>query len=628
MSAAAIGPEPSRDPADYWAEPGYLAALDDDDPGPDTDGPDGPAEKVYEHLVERRVQRLRIDEEARRRVRAEHTAEAPPAQLLNEFLAVHDDPIRYRIDGLLPVGGRALLAAQFKVGKSTMAGNLMRALTDGATFLGRDVTIPDGRTVLIDDELDPRMLRTWLRDQQIHRADRAAVIPLRGRVSSFNIVDPAVRAQWAEQLAALQPDFVILDCLRPILDAIGLDEDKEAGLFLVAFDELMRAASIGEALVVHHMGHAGERSRGSSRLRDWPDVEWRYVREDPDDPASPRYFSAYGRDVDVPETQLGYHPATRALHVIGGNRRDAEARGLVGTLTDWLTTHPAATQRECEAALMEAGAGRRAARDAVRKAVAEGAVITAPGAHRSTLHYSRDAVERNPSGSPDVSPPTPLFPVSAGDEPSAPVRHPPAHWTPEDDHRCAMSENRERAGEKPSAPVRHSAPPSAAHSAPDRLIKRVGDPAHCNGAADETGEPPPDEICPRCNHGVDQLVNGLCPRCAYPAGGAPHEDHEESPLPDPGNPPNFTATYPLGGEKIGPAWRAAWRALCDEPRSWHPVGDLVTAMRDAAQIIDPTARNLLRSARKAGLLEVVYADPQPGSPHPRARYRIAPTRPT
>jgi hypothetical protein len=68
----------------------------------------------------------------------------------------------------------------------------------------------------------------------------------------------------------------------------------------VAIDELLLEAGIDEALVVHHMGHSGERARGDSRLRDWPDVEWRLMRQD-DDPASPRFLTAYGRDIDVPE---------------------------------------------------------------------------------------------------------------------------------------------------------------------------------------------------------------------------------------------------------------------------------------------------------------------------------------
>jgi hypothetical protein len=48
----------------------------------------------------------------------------------------------------------------------------------------------------------------------------------------------AVRAEWARKLRDLDAAVVILDCLRPVLDALGLDESHDAGRLLVALDEL------------------------------------------------------------------------------------------------------------------------------------------------------------------------------------------------------------------------------------------------------------------------------------------------------------------------------------------------------------------------------------------------------
>ena len=51
------------------------------------------------------------------------------------------------------------------------------------------------------------------------------------------------------------------------------------------------------------MGHTGERSRGDSRLIDWPDAGWRLVKdaEDDDDQHVRRvYFTALGRDANQP----------------------------------------------------------------------------------------------------------------------------------------------------------------------------------------------------------------------------------------------------------------------------------------------------------------------------------------
>jgi hypothetical protein len=198
-------------------------------------------------------------------------------------------------------------------------GNLVRCLVDGDPFLGAHQTTPTGgRVVVIDNEMDRSKVRNWLRDQKITNRKNVAVFALRGKVATFDILDPRGLQEWGDKIRALAGEVLILDCLRPILDAFGLDENTDTGRVLVALDALVDAAGVSELIVVHHMGHNGERSRGSSRLRDWPDVEWKLVKEDPDDPSSRRYFSAHGRDVEVLESALDYDPATRRLTIAGG----------------------------------------------------------------------------------------------------------------------------------------------------------------------------------------------------------------------------------------------------------------------------------------------------------------------
>jgi hypothetical protein len=132
-----------------------------------------------------------------------------------------------------------------------------------------------------------------------------------------------------------------------VFDALGLDENRDAGRFLVALDALVHEAGICELFAIHHMGHSGERSRGDSRLADWPDATWKVVREDADDDASPRYFSAYGRDVEVHEGRLEYDQAARRLAYAGGSRkqkqanlnRDEAKRALLGILAEYHSEH-------------------------------------------------------------------------------------------------------------------------------------------------------------------------------------------------------------------------------------------------------------------------------------------------
>lgn len=229
---------------------------------------------------------------------------------LDQFVAEEDSSPQWRVDELWPTGGRVLLAAQYKAGKTTLMGNLMRSLVDAQSFLDRFRVTPAERIVLIDDELDARTLRRWLNDQGIENTPAIEVISLRGRLTEFDVMTQAARKPWADVIAGA--DILILDCLRPMLDALGLSEAVGAGKFVLAFDALLKESGVSEGVLVHHMGHDAQRSRGDSRLRDWPDVEWRLTRAGTE-PDAPRHFTAYGRDVDQPRMPLFFNEKQRRL---------------------------------------------------------------------------------------------------------------------------------------------------------------------------------------------------------------------------------------------------------------------------------------------------------------------------
>ena len=235
-----------------------------------------------EYEIQERLHRLRINHEARRLLDQELHPDVvlPPIKLLSELLAEPDAPVSHRIEHLALDGARVMLSAAYKAGKTTLVANLLRAMVDGERFLGRfEVKIPAKQVVLIDNELDEDTLRRWLREQGIGNTGAVRTVSLRGRLSTFNLLDEGCRQDWIQRLSVIGCDYLILDCLRPVLDALGLDENRDAGKFLVPFDTMLTGAGIGNALVVQHMGHHGERSRGDSRLQDWPDAIWRLVRE-------------------------------------------------------------------------------------------------------------------------------------------------------------------------------------------------------------------------------------------------------------------------------------------------------------------------------------------------------------
>lgn len=345
---------------------------------------------LRERKIELELEQLRIRDEARRLFAKEKsTAAALPDGIgLTELLAQPDDDIAYRIDELLPTGGRALLAAQFKAGKTTLVANLARSLVDGTPFLGR-FTTTTARVAIVDDEMDTRQLRRQLRDQGIRNTTAITIFSLRGRVSAFDLLDHDRRQQWIEKLRG--HDVIVIDCLRPILDALGLDESHDAGRFLIALDELLREAGISEAILVHHMGHVGERSRGDSRLLDWPDVIWKIVRDKTEDdaPEADRYFSAYGRDVDVREGKLDYTPETRSLMYVDANRKEAAGRAALPDLIDALVAAgDGLSGRALEHALMTRGGhSQKAVRSALKLAREEKVTYIKAGPRNAMIHY-------------------------------------------------------------------------------------------------------------------------------------------------------------------------------------------------------------------------------------------------
>uniref|UniRef100_UPI0035CB00D4 AAA family ATPase n=1 Tax=uncultured Mycobacterium sp. TaxID=171292 RepID=UPI0035CB00D4 len=303
------------------------------------------------------------------------------------LLAEPDTPAHYRIESVAPLAGRLIVSAQYKAGKTTLIGNLLRSLADSDPFLGAfTVNTPARRVVLIDNEMSDNTLRRWLRDQAItNTAAVTDVLALRGKVAAFNPLDDRCRGQWARRLSDLGCDYLILDCLRACLDALGLDESREAGQFLTAYDRLLDEAGVADTAIVHHMGHANERARGDSRLQDWPDAIWRLVRET-DEPDSPRYFSAYGRDVDVHEGRLSFDPATRRLAYAAGSRSDAKTEAAKLAVVQALAeADKPLSKNAIEAALADEHT-QRAIRTGIAKTVRDGLITVTEGPRRAKLH--------------------------------------------------------------------------------------------------------------------------------------------------------------------------------------------------------------------------------------------------
>lgn len=343
---------------------------------------------------------LEIAEAARVAFRTKNmTTTMPNIVGLADFLGQRQDVTSFTIGELWPAKGRVVLTAQQKGGKTTMVQNLIKALADATDFLGSFEVSEPKRVILIDNEMSPALLQDWFQRREIVNLANVTVIPIRGLLTSFNILDVDVRAEWGERLRSIGADVLIFDCLRPVLDALGLDENRDAGKFLTAFSELCGIAEIDDSMIVHHMGHGAERGRGDSSIPGWADANWFIVREDATDDASPRFFRAYGRDVEQQETRLTFDRRTNGLTLDrdAGSRKQARVSDAMQAVIEFVALNPGCSGRAIEAGLV-GSVNRNHIRGALQRAVAAEKIATRSGPRRSTLHY---AVE--PETTPEVA---------------------------------------------------------------------------------------------------------------------------------------------------------------------------------------------------------------------------------
>ncbi|BCO41203.1 hypothetical protein MINTM001_23420 [Mycobacterium paraintracellulare] len=252
--------------------------------------------------------------------------ELPPITSLADLLAEDDDPVRMRIEQVWPMGGaKGSLAAPAGAGKTNFNINLICSLADCEPFLGAfDVHPTDVRIAVIDLEMNKPMTRRWLRRRGVRNLDAVVdVVNLRGNPGLFDMGNDRLRDMWARRLRDQGVNFVTFDCLKPVLDIMGLNENTEMGKFLTPFDVMLTEAQVDDVLVYHHTGHAsgaaGERARGDSTLLGWTDVNLKIIRNDDGD----RFFAASKvRDAEepAPEGLLTFDPAAGRLTYTGENR--------------------------------------------------------------------------------------------------------------------------------------------------------------------------------------------------------------------------------------------------------------------------------------------------------------------
>lgn len=275
------------------------------------------------------MQKQRVRHQARELLLAEladRTAVVLPRATLREALAAPHPPVApERVSGLHRVGYNSTITAQYKTGKTTLGGNLLRALADDAPFLDRfDVVVPDGRVGLLNYELSDNDMLDWLGDQGITRTDRIAVLNLRG--VPFSLASPRNQEELVAWCMEMDVEVLHLDPHRRAFAGFGEENNNDdVNRFTAALDEVKARAGVKDLFLYVHTGRqtgemGAERARGATALDDWADQRWLMTK---DAETQERFLYADGRMEYVPEFKLVFDKATRHLSAEDGNRRTA-----------------------------------------------------------------------------------------------------------------------------------------------------------------------------------------------------------------------------------------------------------------------------------------------------------------
>jgi hypothetical protein len=347
------------------------------------------------------LRRLQVQERARelhRAARADQEFRPPASDLdLAAALVREREPLTYTIDRLHPTGSNSLIAAQYKVGKTTLMANLLQSYADGDKFLGEfDVDPGPGRIALFNYELTEQMLYDeYLGPMGIENPERIAVLNLRG--SNFDLRSPAAFSFAVEWLKERGCDALVLDPFGAAARLTNENDNSEARNWLLGvLDPLKAAAGIRDLWMPAHTGRGQaeegeEHVRGASAVDDWADVRWNYTKArvaDENGGSWRRFLSAHGRAVDVSEREIAHDKDDHSLYVSQYlSRTQLRASNTAAQVVDVVIKHPGINATALKDALH---GGSRDKGPAISQAMREGLIhvrIGGPGQKSNAKLY-------------------------------------------------------------------------------------------------------------------------------------------------------------------------------------------------------------------------------------------------
>jgi hypothetical protein len=303
---------------------------------------------------------------ARRATREQ--AKRPAFVRASELLTEDDDHgLEYAVEGLLPLGGTAVLAGRPKGGKSTLALSLALAVARGEPFLGRESR--KGTVLYLALEGAPHGWKALLRRLGVTEHDDLLICIARA---------PEAAIAWLrEEIEKHGPVLVIVDTMQRLLRVKDGNDYATGSNATDAVIELARLAN-ASLLMLHHSGktHRAEivdEVMGSTAWAAAVDTVLVLRRSE-----RCRTLASEQRFGDnLPETVLAMDPATCRISE-AGTKVDADRKATREAIVAFLRQHAEAEpdQPFTDEPTIEAGVGGRtkAQREALREAVAAGEI--------------------------------------------------------------------------------------------------------------------------------------------------------------------------------------------------------------------------------------------------------------
>jgi hypothetical protein len=215
-----------------------------------------------------------------------HSQEKPNTQYVPPLLYTLDEmlamrPIEWLVEGIIPVGGFAVLYGPPGTGKTFIALDLALHVAAGQRWLGHDVKA--GNAVYISAEGRagmPTRLAGLIQHNPALRADANWFLP-----EPIQLLDPDAARGLLTRFDAynLKPTLVVVDTLARCF--VGGDENssRDVGLLIATIGEIQRQTGAA-VILLHHSGKPNEANnrrpseRGSSALRGAADTMIRIQR--------------------------------------------------------------------------------------------------------------------------------------------------------------------------------------------------------------------------------------------------------------------------------------------------------------------------------------------------------------